>query len=455
MNKINKPTKVRFFVLALLFIAVAINYMDRANLSVAGSTIQNELGLSATQLGFLFSAFTWAYAAAQVPVGWLLDRIGARMLYGWAIILWSLFTFIMAFSSHNVFASTGASFAMLVICRLLIGLTEAPAYPSNTKIVTSWFPNHERARAVSIYSSAQYIGLAVFTPALALIIAKFNWESVFYATGAAGIIFGILWIILYRDPQESKRANKEELDYIRKNGGFESQAAGRREPTTWREVGYVVRQRKVWGIFIAQFAASSTLYFFLTWFMVYLEKGLHLPVNQAGFAAILPYMMAMAGVLFGGFLSDYLLKKGKSTTYARKLPMVSGMILTGILAFANFFEDTPIVTVIILSLAFFANAYSNMGWVALGDVLPKKMVGTVGGILNLCGNLSGIISPIVIGALIQNTGGYHGAMLYTAAVAVIGGIAFLLVVDKLEPIDLSRMNRTNDKDDGQANVSAL
>jgi ACS family D-galactonate transporter-like MFS transporter len=453
MNMKNKPTKVRFFVLILLFIAVAINYMDRANLSVAGSTIQNELGLSATQLGFLFSAFTWAYAAAQVPVGWLLDRIGARMLYGWAIILWSVFTFVMAFSSHNIFASTGASFAMLFICRMLIGLAEAPAYPSNTKIVTSWFPNKERARAVSIYSSAQYIGLAIFTPALASIIAKYNWESVFYATGAAGIIFGIVWIVLYRDPQESKRANQEELNYIRMNGGFDSQTSNHGQKTSWSEVFFVIRQRKVWGIFIAQFAASSTLYFFLTWFMVYLEKGLHLPISKAGFAAVLPYLMAMAGVLFGGFLSDYLLKKGKSTTFARKLPMVSGMILTGVLAFANFFEDQPIIAVIILSLAFFANAYSNMGWVCLGDVLPKKMVGTVGGILNLCGNLSGIISPIVIGTLIQKTGGYHGAMYYTAAVAVIGGIAFLLIVDKLEPIDLKKMNTKADNKTKENNIN--
>jgi MFS transporter, ACS family, D-galactonate transporter len=437
----NKPTKERFFVLALLFIAVAINYMDRANLSVAGSTIQKEFGLSSTELGFLFSAFTWAYAAAQVPVGWLLDRIGARMLYGWAIIVWSTFTFIMAFSSHNVFTSTGASFAMLFICRLLIGLTEAPTYPSNTKIVTSWFPNKERARAVSVYSSAQYIGLALFTPLLAMIIAKYNWEAVFYATGAAGIIFGILWIILYRDPQQSKRANQEELDYIRMNGGFDNQISNHGQKTTWGEVFFVIKQRKVWGIFIAQFAASSTLYFFLTWFMVYLEKGLHLPISKAGFAAVLPYMMAMAGVLFGGFLSDFLLKKGKTITFARKLPMVTGMILTSILALANFFEDQPIIAVTILSVAFFANAYSNMGWICLGDVLPKKMVGTVGGVLNLCGNLSGIISPIVIGALIQKTGGYHGAMLYTAAVAIIGGIAFLLIVDKLEPIDLSKMEQ--------------
>jgi len=437
-----KPTRFRFFILVLLFVATAINYMDRANLSVAGSTLQKELGLTSSQLGLLFSAFTWAYVFAQIPVGWLLDRIGPRRLYGWAIILWSFFTLIMGLSTHHIFATTTASFIMLLVCRMLIGVTEAPGYPSNTKIATLWFPNNERARATSIYSSAQYIGLAIFTPLLSLMVAKINWESVFYATGVVGIIFGIVWLILYRDPQDSKRVNKSELDYIKANGGYDSdQKQDNSQKITFQEVVYVVKQRKVWGIFFAQFAAASTLYFFLTWFIVYLEQGLHLPIAKAGFIASLPYLMAMAGVLFGGFLSDSLLKKGHSLTVARKIPIVSGLIISSMICLANFFEDSPIIAVIILSIAFFANAYSNMGWVALGDVLPKKMVGTVGGILNVTGNLAGIISPIIFGTLLDKTHSFHWAMYYTSAVALLGGISFLLIIDKLEMIDLSKMKQ--------------
>ncbi|MGE7687107.1 MFS transporter [Peribacillus simplex] len=436
-----KPTRFRFYILALLFVATAINYMDRANLSVAGSTLQQELGLTATQLGLLFSAFTWAYVVAQVPAGWLLDRIGPRHLYGWAIIIWSFFTLIMALSSHNIFASTTSSFMMLLICRMLIGVAEAPGYPSNTKIATMWFPNNERARATSIYASGQYIGLAIFTPLLGIMVAKISWESVFYTTGAIGIIFGILWLILYRDPQNSKRANQSEKDYIKANGGFDSnQIHADSQKVSFAEVMYVVKQRKVWGIFFAQFAGASTLYFFLTWFIVYLEQGLKLPIAKAGFAATLPYLMAMAGVLFGGFLSDSLLKKGRSLTVARKIPIVSGLIISSMICLANFFEDSPIIAVVILSIAFFANAAGNMGWVALGDVLPKKMVGTVGGILNVCGNLAGIISPIIFGTLLEKTGSFHWAMYYTSAVALLGGISFLLIIDKLEIIDLSGMD---------------
>lgn len=266
-----KPSKVRLFILALLFIAVAINYTDRANLSVAGAAIQKQFDLSSTELGVLFSAFTWSYAAAQVPVGVLLDKIGARILYGIAISVWGLFTFIMAFSAHEMFASAGAAFAFLIFCRICIGISEGPAYPCNTKIASLWFPNKERARAISTYSSAQYIGLAVFTPLLAIMVSTWGWPCVFYFSGGIAIVYGAIWYVLYRDPKDSKKANFQELEYIKNNGGYNPEIDSAEKITqkvSWHEIFYVIRQRRVWGIFVAQFAASSTLYFFLTWFII-------------------------------------------------------------------------------------------------------------------------------------------------------------------------------------------
>ncbi len=143
---IMKPTRSRLSILMMLFVVTAINYMDRANLSVAGSHIQGQFELSPTQLGLLFSMFTWFYAMSQIPVGYILDRVGSRILYGSAIVLWSVFTFVMGFASHHIFATATASFAMLLVCRALIGVAEAPSFPSNTKIIASWFPDHERAR---------------------------------------------------------------------------------------------------------------------------------------------------------------------------------------------------------------------------------------------------------------------------------------------------------------------
>jgi ACS family D-galactonate transporter-like MFS transporter len=274
-------------------------------------------------------------------------------------------------------------------------------------------------------------------------IANLGWESVFYFSGGIAVIYGFVWYAFYRDPKDSKKVNQAELDYIKNNGGYNPDIDGTKqsEKVSWDEVKFVIKQRKVWGIFIAQFAASSTLYFFLTWFIVYLQKGLNLSINKAGFVACVPYLMAMAGVLTGGTISDTLLKKGKSTTFARKCPMVVGMIISSILFLANFFESTPIIAVGILSIAFFANAGSNLGWVAMSDIMPKKMMGTVGAILNVCGNLSGILTPIIFGTLLERANNFHLAMCYIAAVSFFGAIGFLIVVDKLEPIDLTKMTK--------------
>ncbi|WP_413740286.1 MFS transporter [Sodalis sp. RH14] len=430
-----KATKSRFFILSLLFIVTAINYMDRANLSVAGSKIQADFDLSPTQLGLLFSMFTWFYAASQIPVGYVLDRIGSRVLYGSAIILWSVFTFLMGFASHHLFATATASFLMLLGCRALIGIAEAPSFPSNTKIIATWFPDHERARATAIYSSAQYIGLALLTPALSFIVAEFGWQMSFYLSGAAGILFGIFWLMKYRDPQHSVKTNRQELDYIRDGGGYGSlNQANVSEKVRWADIRFFLKKRTIWGLFIAQFACSSTLYFFLTWFIVYLEKGLHLSIAKAGLGASFPYLMAMAGVLCGGTLSDMLLKKGASRTLARKLPVMSGLCLTMVICLVNYFEDQPLIAIAILSIAFFANAFSNLGWVVWSDVIPRNFLGTMGGCLNICGNLSGIISPIVIGVILQRTNNFKYAMWYIAAVALAGLLAYTFLVGKIDVI---------------------
>ena len=428
-----KPTHTRLNILLMLFVVTAINYMDRANLAVAGSHIQGEFYLSATQLGLLFSMFTWFYALSQIPVGYLLDRIGSRWLYGSAIVLWSLFTLLMGLASHHFFTTATASFMMLLVCRGLIGVAEAPSFPSNTKIIATWFPDHERARATATYSSAQYIGLALLTPLLSLIVSKWGWEMSFYLSGLVGIVFGLYWLIAYRDPQHSSKVNSAELTLIRQGGGHGSanQQSGSSK-VNWSSVKYILRQRTTWGLFIAQFAASSTLYFFLTWFIVYLEKGLHLSIDKAGIGAMFPYMMAMAGVLCGGTLSDFLLKRGRSRTFARKLPVMSGMLLTCSIVLVNFFQDSPVIAIVILSIAFFANAFSNLGWVICSDVIPRHLIGTIGGFLNIFGNLSGIVSPIIIGVILQKTHNFQYAMWYIAAVALMGFLAYLMLVGKIE-----------------------
>lgn len=430
-----KVTKSRFFIVFLLFVVTAINYLDRANLSIAGSNIKADFGLTDAQLGLLFSMFTWTYAASQIPVGLLLDRVGSRILYGSAIIIWSLCTFLIGFSSHHFFVATGTAFAMLMICRALIGLAEAPSFLSNTKILANWFPKSERARANSIYISSQYIGLALCTPLLTWVTANYGWEWVFFGMGTAGILFGIYWLIVYRDPQHSKKTSAAELEYIKQGGGYGSEdQSGVSNKMTGKDILYYLKNKTILGVFFTQFAYNSTLMFFMTWFIIYLEKALNLSLTKAGFGAMIPYMFAMVGMLTGGVLSDYLLKKGKSVTFARKLPVVVGLILTSMIFLVNFFESQPIIAIGILSIAFFGNNVANLGWVVLTDLIPRNHIGAMGGFLNLCGNISGITTPIIFGLILQQTQNFHYAMWYVAIVAFLGILSYLFLVGKIEVV---------------------
>lgn len=434
-----KATRSRFFILFLLFVVTAINYMDRANLSVAGSSIQGEFGLSATQLGFLFSMFTWTYVLSQVPVGYILDRVGVKKLYGYAVILWSVFTCLMGLASHDIFTTATSSFAMLLVCRALIGVAEAPSFPANAKIISTWFPTQERASATAIYACAQYIGLALLTPVLAFIVANYGWEMAFYASGGAGIIFGIYWLYKYKNPLESKKTNQLELDYIKQGGGVGQTDNKQKEKVEWRDISHVLKQRTMIGLFIAQFAFNSTLYFFLTWFIVYLEKGLNLSISKAGIGASFPYIMAMLGILCSGFVSDGLLKKGYSRTFSRKLPAILGLGLTASMCLVNFFEDQPVIAIAILSFAFFANAFSNIGWVICSDIVPAKVMGTIGGFFNIAGNLAGITTPIIMGIIVQYTNSFAYAMYYISAISILGALSHIFIIGKLDNIKVPSM----------------
>src|SRR6185503_7947081 len=207
----SKSTYVRYSVLIFLFINVVINYMDRTNISVAATALSKEFHLSSVQLGLIFSAFGWTYAALQIPGGLLTDRFGSRILYTFSLIGWSFVTLLQGFAN---------GFVMLFGLRLATGVLKAPAYPINNRVVTGWFPDNDRASAIAIYTSGQYIGLALLTPVMATIQYYLERRGLFIITGSAGIIWGFVWYLFYRDPLKSKKVNQAELDHIEKGGGI-------------------------------------------------------------------------------------------------------------------------------------------------------------------------------------------------------------------------------------------
>jgi MFS transporter, ACS family, D-galactonate transporter len=423
-----QATGKRHRLLAMLFITVVITYLDRSNLSIAATAIAQDLQLDPAQMGLVFSAFGWSYALLQIPGGMLVDRTRPRLLLALVIGLWSLATILQGFAS---------AFAMLLSLRVLLGALEAPAYPTLNRVVTTWFPDSERARAIASYTSGQYVGLAFLTPALVLTQQHFGWQGVFFLTGAIGLVWGLVWYALYREPSDAAGVNAAELETIRAGGGLvELGESGTRQRSRtrysaadWRAV---LGNRKLWGIYIGQIAVTSTLWFFLTWFPTYLVKYRHMDFLKAGFMAAVPFLAAFVGILGSGLLSDWMIRRGVSATVARKVPIVTGLLLSTAIVGANYVES-PAMVILFMAIAFFGSGFSSITWVLVSSMAKKELLGLTGGMFNLMGNLSSICVPVVIGFIVRNND-FRPALVFMSAVGVVGALSYLFLVGKIERI---------------------
>lgn len=425
-RRTNGATKVRLGILALISFATLLNYLDRAVMGVAAPSMTAELNISPEVMGLIFSAFSWTYVAAQIPGGIVLDRLGTRITYAASLILWSVATFL-----HGLTANV----AMLFGFRLALGAAEAPCFPCNSRILSTWFPQDERARANSVYAVGQYAGLAFFSPVLFWIVGAYGWRSLFYLAGGIGIVFGLAMYGLYREPHQSRRANAAELDYIKAGGGLSAPAPVTAEPFTWANVRRLLKQRQILGASIGQFCGNSTLVFFLTWFPTYLATERGMDWIKSGIYAVLPYIAASVGVLLGGYLSDQLLRKTGSANIARKLPIVSGLLLASTIIAANYVDDN-LAVIAIMSMAFFGQGMVNLGWTLISDVAPRQFIGLTGGLFNLCANLAGIVTPIVVGVIVGQTGSFYGALAFIGVLALIGAASYVFVLGDVRRIEL-------------------
>ena len=422
-----KPTNIRHRVLAMLFVTVVINYLDRSNLSIAIPDIAGELQLDEKHKGLLLSAFGWAYCAFQIPGGWLVDRVRPRVLFATVCGLWSLATLLQGFVGTLLF---------LFSLRFLVGMFESPAYPICNRLVTTWFPERERAGAIGGYTSGQYVGLAFLTPVLVLAQKSFGWHSVFIFTGMAGLVWAAIWFWRYRDPAESRRVNASEIQYIQAGGGLadlKARTTSAPEKFQWADLKKVLSHRKLWGIYIGQFAVNSTLWFFLTWFPTYLVKYRHMDFIKAGFLAPLPFLAAFCGILASGFLSDCLMRRGCSATTARKIPVISGLLLCMSIVGANYVEN-PTWIILFLTIAGFGNGFSSIAWVFVSALAPKRLLGLTGGMFNFFGNLASIVVPLVIGLLVHGDD-FAPGLFFVAALAMTGVLAYIFIVGRVERIE--------------------
>ncbi|MDR3514406.1 MAG: MFS transporter [Azospirillaceae bacterium] len=431
-----KPTHFRYYIIILLFIITSINYADRSAMGITGPLLTKEFGLSPSQLGFVLSGFGWAYVIGQLPGGWLLDRFGSKNVYAASIFLWSLFTFgqgFVGFLPATMILS--ALFGML----FMVGLAESPSFPANSRVVAAWFPGDERGTASAIFNAAQYFATVMFAPLMGWIAYNFGWAWVFRTMGCIGFVLTVFMIRNLHSPAKHPLVNRAEVDYIAAGGGLvdldqkKPDSAG--SGAKWDYVRQLFSSRMMVGIFIGQFCINALTYFFISWFPIYLVQARGMSILKAGFVASLPAICGFTGGILGGLFSDFLLRRGYSLSVARKTPIVLGMSCALIMVACNY-TDREWLVVALMALAFFGKGVGALGWAVMSDTAPKQITGLTGGVFNMCGNLSSISTPIVIGFIIQATGSFNGALVFVGANAVLAIISYLVIVGDIKRLEL-------------------
>jgi ACS family D-galactonate transporter-like MFS transporter len=409
----------------MLFVIVVINYLDRTNLSVVGPELTGALHLNAVKMGFIFSGFGWTYALLQIPMSRFVDRVNPRLLYLIVLGLWSLGTFALGFVG---------GFAMLLALRLAVGAFEAPSYTINNRVVATWFGENERASVIGFYTSGQFVGLAFLTPLLSWIDVAYGWRAVFFVTGLIGLIWAGVWFTFYRDPKDFRGVNQAEIDWIAENGGIPdlSERLVESKKLMWSDLKIVLSRRKLWAIYIGQFGLVSTQWFFLTWFPTYLVTYRHMDFMKSGLLASFPFFGAFLGVLSGGFLSDWMLRRGFAITIARKVPIIFGLLLSTSIVGANYVHN-PVYVTACFTCAFFGSGFASITWSLVSTMAPERLIGLTGGVFNFIGNLAAIVVPVAIGFLVRGQD-FTRPLIFVSATALIGAFSYLVLVGSIERV---------------------
>ena len=437
--EVKQSVPTRYLILLIIFIVTAINYADRATLSIAGTEVAKELQLDSVSMGYIFSAFGWAYLLMQIPGGWLLDRFGSKKVYTYSLFFWSLFTFMQGFV--DIFPIAWAGISMFIM-RFMLGFSEAPSFPANARIVAAWFPAKERGTASAIFNSAQYFSLALFSPLLGYLTFAWGWEHVFTVMGGMGFVLTAVWVKYMHNPTDHPRMSRTELDYISANGAVVDMDHKKADDGSQKgpKIDYIkqlLSNRMMLGIFFGQYFLNTITWFFLTWFPIYLVQEKGMSILKVGFVASIPALCGFGGGVLGGLFSDYLIKRGYSLTVARKLPIVLGMLLASSIILCNYTDNTVLV-IALMALAFFGKGFGALGWPVISDVAPKEIVGLCGGVFNVFGNVASIVTPLAIGYMVKELHSFNGALIFVGCSALMMMVCYLFVVGDIKRMELKK-----------------
>ena len=400
--------RMQWVAIILVTAAIALNYMDRSTLAIGNLRIRQEFGISATAIGGLGSAWALTYGLAQLPSGYLLDRIGPKVLVGAAMVAWSL---------CQAAGGLATNYVLLMLSRIGLGATEAPCFPSATRSVSDWFDVKDRGTPSGVYTSGAYIGPTLAPPLLTGLMLAFNWRVMFIVMGLAGIAAAGLWFLIYRDPMVQKLSPQDE-DYLRPNREAKSEVSLRQ----WTSL---FRFRAMWVLMLGAFCTGYITWMYQTWLPAYLEMEQHISIAKTGLLASVPLLSAFFGALCGGWISDRLVKRGMELVASRRLPLILGLlgsaVFTGLAAIAT--SAGLAITCIAVSM-FFMQFGITCKWILVTVVTPQAYCASAASNQNFAGFLGGTLSPILTGFIVDTTGSFVVALGIGAFITLIGAALF-------------------------------
>jgi MFS family permease len=399
---------MQWIAIVLVTAAIAMNYMDRSTLAIGNLKIREEFGINATAIGALGSAWALTYGIAQLPSGYLLDRIGPKILVGATMIVWSL---------CQAAGGIASTYFTLMLSRIGLGAAEAPCFPSATRSVSDWFDVKDRGTPSGVYTSGAYIGPTLAPPILTGVMLAFNWRVMFIVMGVAGVVAAGLWFMLYRDPRVQVLGAQDE-EYLRPNREAKSSVS-------LRQWSSLFRFKAMWALMLGAFCTGYITWMYQTWLPAYLEMQQHISIAKAGFLSSVPLLCAFFGAISGGYLSDLLVKRGVDLIASRRRPLILGLIasaaFTGLAANAS--SAGAAIAFIALSM-FFMQFGITCKWILVTAVTPQAYTASAASNQNFAGFLGGTLSPILTGFIVDVTGSFVIALAIGAIITLIGAGIF-------------------------------
>lgn len=409
---------IRWVICALLFFATTINYVDRVTMSVMESELKDKFHWDAHDWSYINASFLAAYAVGSLLAGWLMDRLGTRLGYAIALIVWSVMT-----AAHALAQSTW----MFVAARFALGIGESGNFPGAIKTTAEWFPKKERATATGIFNSGSNVGQIVAAAVVPFMVLKFGWQSAFIATGLVGLLWVVFWWPIYRRPQEHPWVSPAELAYI------ESDPPDRPEKIPWSRL---IPYRQTWAFAIGKFMTDSIWWFFVFWFPKFMAETFGVNIKDIGLPMVTVYVLATFGSVIGGWQSSWLISRGNTVNFSRKAAMFTCALFVMPVIIAPRVSN-PWIAVLLVGLATAAHqGFSCNLFTLTSDMFPRRAVGSVVGLGTFAGACGGVILQLSAGVIVGMTHDYLAIFAVCGTSYIVAMVIIHLLVPRIEPVDI-------------------